>query len=237
MQGGSETGARNVNFIRSIVIAAMAIGAAAGAATTGASAQNTQLSQAQAVIRSATAQWAIDLFSEHGLSAVLIEQTSEHDTLQVTSSTGGVFYVALRACEGTAPKRCEMLQTFALFDGAGVTLNQINTMVRDNFVLSYAFLKANGDGVIASKIFLTGGVTEDNVLTELAGYFHDLDKMIASIQSGTLAEVRFRSTDRRSGAFPSKILNVAGQEAELTVNAVGSGAPKFLPDDMKALID
>ena len=200
-------------------------GALALAFASGASAQNMQLNQAPVLHQSVTAQWLIDLFAARGFNAVMVESVNTHDTLEVTSPTGGVFYIAARSCEGDAPKQCSLVQIYALFDGSGVTLSHVNAMVRDAFVLSYAFLTDDGNGVLASKISLWGGVTEDNIVQEISAYFHDLDNLMSSIESGQLATVSFDADHDAAGLRKAKIDNL-GRDG-LVVNAVGPNAPKF----------
>ena len=215
-----------------IAATALALGFA-----TGASAQNLQLNQNAAVMETATAQWAVNIFSGTNFAAAIIEENADHDIVQVTAPGGAAFYISARGCDTSTPKNCNMLQTFALFDGAGVTLNQINTMVRDNFIVSYAFLNEDGNGVLATKIILAGGVTEGNVVEELGAYLQDIDNLIAAIASGPLAEVKFDMADQRAGAGRSKILNDSIAGGDYVVNAVGPTAAKFLTDETKAFFD
>ena len=210
-------------------------GALALAFASGASAQNTQLNQSPALYEAVTTQWLIDLFAARGFNAVMVESLNTHDTLQVTSPGGGVFYVAARSCEGAAPKQCSLVQIYALFDASGVTLGQVNTMVRDAFVLSYAFLTDDGNGVLATKISLWGGVTEENVVQEVAAYFHDLDNLMSSIESGQLATVRFDTDHDAAGLRKAKIDNLGG--AGFVVNPVGPNAPQFRAGGFDALND
>lgn len=210
---------------------------AAAFAPLAASAQNMQLSERPAVIEAVSSQWVANLFAERGFSVAIVEQTPTHDTVQVTAPTGGVFYIAVRACEGASPKLCAMLQTYALFDASGVTLNHINKMTRDHFVLSYAFLNVDGTGVVATKVHLAGGVTKENVTSELAGYLYDLDNLVDAITAGQLAEVHFKTAHESAGAVKSKIDNVSSSTGEFFVNSVGANAPKFLTDDLRALVD
>lgn len=203
----------------------------------GALAQNMQLNEQPPIIEAVTTQWVIDLLAQRQFTSVVIEETATHDTLEVRSPGGGVFYMAIRACEGAAPKRCSMLQTFGMFDASGVTLNHINSMVRDNFAVSYAFLNPEGVGVIASKVFFSGGVTENNVVTELGGYLYDLDNLVTSIKAGQLATVNFEAHHEASGIRKAKIDNGAGPDGDYVVNPVGRNAPKFLTDELRALVD
>lgn len=202
-----------------------------------ASAQNSQLSATAAVFDSATSQWVAALFNEGGFSAAIIEQSAAFDQIEVTAPSGGVFYVAVRACDESTPKRCGMLQPYALFDATGVTLSDLNAMLRDNFAVSYAYLQPDNHGTIASKITLSGGVTKGNVIQELAAYFYDLDNLIAAISPGTRAEVNFAPADGLSRAGVPKIDNTLMGNDDLVVNAVGLNAPKFMTEALKALAD
>lgn len=211
--------------------------AAALAVAPGAYAQNFQLNQATPVISATSSQWVIDFFAGRNFSAAVIEQTAETETIEVTAPSGAVIYVVMRVCDGAAPKQCSMIQPFALFDGSGLTLNHINTMSREKFALSYAYLREDGTGVIASKIVLAGGVTEGNVVEELAGYFYDLDNLIESIQSGQLATVSFKADHEAAGLSRTKIDNASAESVDYAVNAVGPNAPKFMTDEFRALVD
>lgn len=201
------------------------------------SAQNLQLNQAPTIMETASSQWVVDLFANTGLTASIVEQTADSDTVQVTAPSGASFYVSARGCDGATPKNCNMLQTFALFDGAGVTLNQINSMVRDNFIVSYAFLGEDGNGVLATKIVLAGGVTKGNVLEELGAYLADIDNLIAAMSSGPRAEVNFDLKAHSAGVSTSKIHNGIATSDDHVVNKVGPNAPKFLTEETKALFD
>lgn len=205
--------------------------------TSGASAQNMQLTQRPPVIEAVTAQWVIDLLAQRQFVGVVVDQTPTHDTLEVTSPGGGVFYIAIRACSGDAPKRCSMLQNFALFDASGVTLSQINTMVRDNFAASYAFLNPEGVGVLANKVFLNGGVTEQNIVTEIGGYLYDLDNLGASIRNGQLATVNFEVRHDAAALGKTKIDNGFSLNGDYIVNPVGRNAPTFSTDELRALVE
>jgi len=200
-------------------------------------AQNSQLSAGVSVIDSVTSEWAVTLLTEIGFSVEILEQTETADHLQVTAPSGGVFYMALRACNDSAPRQCSLIQPYAFFNATGVTYADMNELLRNKFAVSHAFLSPNNKGTIASKIILAGGVTKGNIVVELARYFYDLDNLFESIRTGTKAEVNFEPMNQISGINTSKIRNSQTANDDLIINAVGQNAPKFLLQDLKALID
>jgi hypothetical protein len=219
------------------IIKIIAIAMVGAAFTSVASAQNTQLSASASVFETATTQWVSTLFNDMGFSTTVVHESEASDHLQVTASSGAVFYVSIRSCDDSAPKQCSMIQPYAFFNATGVTYSDINEMLRNNFVVSYAYLTPGDKGTVVSKIILSGGVAKGNVVQELARYFYDLDNLIDAISTGTKADVSFEPMHELSGVGIPKIDNSMTERRDLIVNAVGPNAPKFLTQDLKALID
>ncbi len=200
------------------------------------SAQNLQLNQAPTVMESATTQWVTNLFRNVGFTTAVVEETAASDTIQVTVPGGGTFYTVVRNCDGAVPKNCTTIEPFILFDGTGVVLSQLNEAVRDHLIVSHAVLLADGNGALASKIILAGGVAEGNVIVELGAFFEDTDRLFAAINSGPRADVNFDVSTQSVNAGTSKIKNGV-TNSDYVVNKVGPNAPKFLTDETKALFD
>ncbi len=214
-----------------------AVAAMAVCVSTTASAQNLQLNEAPTIRETATSQWVVDVFQGTPLTATVVVRETDHETVQVIAPSGASFFISLLGCDTTTPKNCGILQPFAFFDATGVTLNQINSMVRDNFALSHAYLDTDGDGVLITKIVLVGGVADKNDFEELGAFLIDIDNLISAISTGPRAEVSFEEPTSAVGKRVSKVQNGLIASGDYVVNKVGPNAPKFLTEETKAFFD
>lgn len=209
-----------------------------------ASAQN-QLQSGGGLITSYSPAELVALLQQTELNARYVEENDGVHYLEVNED-GAIVYFGLRDCAGAGQEaRCNIIQPFGFFAGNGVTLAQLNAFNLDQAMVSVAGLNSDGSGVIGSKIFLQGGVSQTHVMLSLGLYFLDLDTIISAIRPGTLADVSFDAAPDRNG---SKISNSVrgvlydGQQLSAAdrvwqVNAVGANAPSFMNDVLRAYMD
>ena len=99
--------------------------AAFAAATVSASAQNSQLSQPQAiqVMVSISAEDMISLFQELDVPATFASEIEGNIKIIEVDADGASAYIALSECEGAGvAAACKLVEPFAYFNGTGVTL-------------------------------------------------------------------------------------------------------------------
>lgn len=167
-----------------------------------------------------------------GITAELMEGDGQSHVIKAATPGGATFFLYMRTCEG-APLRCELIQPSAYFNATGVTLSQINEFMVQRSASSYAVLLPNGIGAVSTKIWLVGGVTQDNLFHELAAFLYDADNFISSIQPGTAAQVSFKPTRNQAlGHF-----GAAARPDAADVNSVGVNAPVFMTDSLRVFVD
>ena len=188
------------------------------------------------IVASMSASELIRFLSARGLDARRAGRSETSEYVDVEVPEGGVFSIALRVCDNGAERRCKMAQPYANFSGAGVTLGLINQLLIDKFVVGYGILNDPSSTTIASKIIFAGGVTEQNLVEELALYLYDLESFAAAVEPGALTQVDFKSAQ----ASPFGGLETSGGEdfpAGRRRNDVGANAPKFLVGEWAEIAD
>ncbi|MHA7870981.1 MAG: YbjN domain-containing protein [Hyphococcus sp.] len=202
-----------------------------------ASAQNTQLRSGYGpVFERITSDRVVNLLASNGYSANVVGQTETSDYVEVTTAGGGVFYLSVRACDESVPRQCSMVQPFMRFNADGVTFAQINQLLGEKFVVSYVILEPENKGVIMSKIVLSGGVTDGNILAEIARYIYDVDNFLDAIDPGVIAQINFTGTHALAGVDMPLAADLP-ENFEIFVNAVGPNAPDFLNEQIKVYVD
>lgn len=211
-----------------------ALGALGICALGEASAQNNQFA-AQPVIGGITTNEVIAILQSATLTAALIDEDQNGVKTIEASSGDNTVYVALRDCQGAgAAAPCALVQPFGLFPAGGVTLDQINNYNINVSAVATAGLMPDNRGVIATKIYLVGGTTQNNLIFELALFFNDIDLLLKSVTPGVIARI----------SYPTEALDAsrAGFGATLkgrvyTMNAVGGGAPGLMTETIRAALD
>ncbi|GJL95307.1 MAG: hypothetical protein DHS20C05_17120 [Hyphococcus sp.] len=216
--------------------------AAFAAATVSASAQNSQLSQPQAiqVMVSISAEDMISLFQELDVPATFASEIEGNIKIIEVDADGASAYIALSECEGAGvAAACKLVGPFAYFNGTGVTLAQINTFNLTQTRLSFAGLLDNGNGIIATKVYLEGGVGVANFLFDLGYFFYDAAALLMAIEPGVIAQVNYTPDPNALGVSrqAASILDFDLPDGQVfKVNSVGRNAPTFMTDSLEALI-
>ena len=199
-----------------------------------ASAQNMQLAQNPTVITTMTIAELNEMLSRNGLTGTFEGEYEDGEKIsKMISAANGdaTVYFSLRECEGvseTAP--CSLVEAFTYFTGAGLTLSHVNAFNLEESRASIAGLLDDGQGIIATKIWLHHGVTIENLEFNIGLFFFDTDLLLANIQPGALASTDFSTTRTAAAGFadPGGALDL-----EWRVNAVGRNAPRFVTEEIR----
>jgi hypothetical protein len=165
----------------------------------------------------------------------MIEDAADGTKTIAASAGGDVVHIAMRACAGSgAASPCQLIQPYGFFNGQGVTFDQINNFNMNVGAIATAALLPDSRGIMASKIYLVGGVTKDNVAFELGTYFLDIARLLQSVKPGLVAQISYRPEALTAGTagydlppFPD------GQTPH--VNFVGEAHGALAPDAIRAL--
>ncbi|HXI85986.1 MAG TPA: hypothetical protein VNH64_00900 [Parvularculaceae bacterium] len=209
-------------------------GAILAGAPVAASAQNTQLSQSNPVIDSVSVSDMISVLNAIDFEAKMVEEAPNGAKIIEASSNGVTLYFALRECKGSgAEAPCVLVQPYIIFQGSGVTLEQINDFNLNHSAKSTAGLAPNGNVIVATKIFVNQGVTAAHFIFETALYFADIDNYVKAVKPGVIASVSYKPSVSGTAAFEG----IAGTSADLRVNTAGPDAPSPLNDTVRAVIE
>lgn len=171
----------------------------------------------------------VRLLSSRGLTAAIGGSSEDSDYVDVETPGGGQFSIAMRVCNDAPARQCQMIQTFTNFSGYGVTLNTINKLLQEDFVISYAVLNDQNSSTVASKVILVGGITEQNLIENLAMYLYDLDQFAKAVTPGSVTQVSFKSEPKGKAAGLEFANGDEGSEKTGSpINSVGANAPDFL---------
>jgi len=149
------------------------------------------------------------------------------------SEDGAVVYIAFLDCTAGGPEaRCGLVQPYGYFATDGVTVAHLNAFHVGGTTITFAMLMNDGSGMIASRIFLQGGVTESHILFQLSLYFDDVASWVEGISPGSVASVSF---DGKAGPLAGqKFLAAHKPDGEAwTVNQLGANAPRAAMDKIR----
>jgi len=136
-------------------------------------------------------------------------------------------YVAMLDCTtGDANARCGIVQPYGYFATDGVTVSHLNAFHVGGTTITFAMLMNDGGGMIATRIFLQGGVTRDHVLFMMSLYFDDVASWLEGVSPGAVASVSFDSAKNGIGAAPSYIAAKKPDGSAWSINRLGANAPK-----------
>ena len=192
--------------------------AALGAALSSAQAQNQLF--ADNTISAISPEEVAQIFIDFGYAAT-VQTVENNDPIIEVMQTGGRFYVSMRQCnEG----ECQLVQPYGLFNGQGVTLNQLNAINLNKLNVANTMLLDNGAGIIADKFYLQSGTTVENLKFNLGLFTQDLNIVVNAIQPGAVATISFprKNKNTQEPGFPESLLKNA------TINAIGVEAPNFM---------
>ncbi len=213
-----------------------ALGAMIAFADGHALAQNTQLSAQNVVIASISANDMIAILQSVQLSAALIDDAADGTKTIEVSSGGDIVYIAMRGCQGAgAASLCELVQPFGFFNGQGVTFDQVNNFNMNASGIATAALLTDGRGVMATKIYLVGGVTHSNLTYELSVYFSDIARLLQAVQPGVIAQVSWRAEELRASNIGLDLPAVPAGEVR-HVNTVGGERNGLMTDAVRATL-
>ena len=225
------------------LILTMLAGSIGFISSTPAIAQNGQLSQAPRIISSMNVTELSAIMQSAGFTTALLEEDGANNKVIEASLEGaGVLYLTLMMCNGpgvAAP--CELLQPYGLFDGTGVTLSQVNAFNLEQSNISLAGLMPDGSGLIGAKIYLVGGVSEQSFFNSMGLYLKDVDKIVAAITPGALADVSYAPAAKGSATGitygASDLPGAFSKDRVWQVNSVGRNAPIFSTDAVSKILN
>jgi len=205
-----------------------------------AAAQNQQLSTATPVIGTISVNEMLTILQSVELSAKLVEENADGVKFIEASVGGSSVYFALGTCDGAGQDaRCQIVEPFGYFDGAGVILSHLNTFNLTQSRVSMAGLGTDGDGIIVAKFYLTHGVTMDNFLFQVGLYFLDIDTLMGAITPGAIAQISYGPKDQAiapARAMAGNSINVLHGGKDRKVNRVGVDRASFMTDGVRAMI-
>lgn len=173
------------------------------------------------VLTTVTSDYVVNLLVNSGIAAQYVGYEDKTHFIEVKNDSF-VAYVGLRGCDGaTRAARCTLIQPYAIFTIAGLTLSQVNQLNLQSFDLALVMLHPNDSALVAAKIYVDGGVAETNLRNNFGRFFLDVTRFTDAVKPGAVAEVSF---DRRSGrgaaGAAAGIVYARGAEA----NPLSSGA-------------
>ncbi|NWG91286.1 MAG: hypothetical protein HXY21_02100 [Parvularculaceae bacterium] len=214
--------------------AVCALGALA-AAQGSALAQNMQLTPAGAVIQKISSNDLITILQSAQLGARLIDDAADGTKTIEVSSGGDFVYMAMRGCEGAGgASPCELVQPYGFFNAQGVTLDQVNNFNMNVSGIATAALLPDR-GVMATKIYLNGGVTPSNLIYELSVYFSDITRLLEALKPGAIAQVSYTADDLGRPNAGVELGSFNGPETP-HVNAIGGARAGLMTEAVKAVL-
>jgi len=199
-------------------------------------AQNTQFVEGPKAVSAISTNEVIAILQAAQLSARMIEDAADGTKTIEAAAGEDVVYIAMRACAGSgAASPCQLIQPYGFFNGQGVTFDQINNFNMNVGAIATAALLTDGRGIMASKIYLVGGVTKDNVTFELGSYFLDIARLLQSVKPGLVAQISYKPealTAATAGFEPPPF--PAGETPH--VNFVGEAHGALATDAIRKLV-
>jgi hypothetical protein len=199
-------------------------------------AQNLQLTPGGAVMQKISSNDLIVILQSAQLAARLIDDAADGTKTIEVSSGGDFVYMAMRGCEGAGgASPCELVQPYGFFNAQGVTLDQVNNFNMNVSGIATAALLPDR-GVMATKIYLNGGVTQSNLVYELSVYFSDITRLLQALKPGAIAQVSYSAEDL---ARPNAGIDLASfPEAETPhINAIGSARDGLMTQAVRAVLE
>jgi len=195
-------------------------------------AQANQFQQAPVVLDSVTPDQMTGFLQSIGFQTEYVDTGSKNSIHIKAISGGGTFFTSLRKCRSDGVEiRCALVQPYLYFSGQGITLSMLNNYMLTRSEVSIAGIGGNGVGILASKTYLDGGVTDRHFAARLAYFFKDVDTLTKAFQSGALASVSYGKAAAPLDGFEF------APGSENSVNAVGPNTPGFVNDEIRALLN
>ncbi len=125
-----------------------------------------------------------------------------------------------------------------MFNGAGVTLAQINDFNLNASRIAVAGLMPDGKGLLGSKIYLQGGLSENSLRFQIGLSLIDVTTILEGIKPGAIAQVSFKTSDARgaAGDLSASFGLSFPDDLTLKVNPVGANAPAVMTDGIRSLL-
>lgn len=215
-----------------VICALGALAAAQGSAL----AQNLQLTPQGGVIQKISSNDMISILQSVQLGARLIDDAADGTKTIEATAGGDTVYIAMRGCDGAGgASLCELVQPYGFFNAQGVTYDQINSFNMNVSGIATAALLPDR-GVMATKIYLSGGVTQANLIYELGVYFSDISRLIQSVTPGVVAKVSYSAADLAKPNAGVKLPKFPAGEAP-HINALGGDADGLMTEAVRAVLD
>jgi hypothetical protein len=198
--------------------------------------QNLQLTPGGAVMQKISSNDLIAILQSAQLGARLIDDAADGTKTIEVSSGGDFVYMAMRDCEGAGgASPCELVQPYGFFNAQGVTLDQVNNFNMNVSGIATAALLPDR-GVMATKIYLNGGVTQSNLIYELSVYFSDITRLLQALKPGAIAQVSYSAEDL---ARPTAGIDLpAFLEPETPhINAIGGMRDGLMTQAVRAVLE
>ena len=199
-------------------------------------AQNNQFIDGPKAVSAISTNEIIAILQSVQLNARMIDESADNTKTIEVSAGGDVVYIAMRSCAGAgAASPCQLVQPYGFFNGQGVTFDQINNFNMNVGAIATAALLPDSRGIMASKIYLVGGVTQNNIAFELGVYFMDISRLLQSVKPGLVAQISYRPealTAATAGFEPPPL-----PEGEAPhVNFVGEAHGALATDAVRTLV-
>lgn len=195
----------------------------AAAAAAGASAANPPLAVGGPMQDVSAAEIA-GIFTQAGWRTEIRAENATEQAVVVRADTGFVFVVMLRACAG-APPRCALVQPYAQWEPANVTLDQVNAFNRAGSHISTLMILDDGSTFLGAKFYMKGGVNRANLEANFGKFLLDTSLVLKSVTPGTRADVAFAARGDLQGFALETGDGVRPADLPLARNGLGAGRP------------
>ena len=216
------------------IISFIAAAGLASLAATQVLAANEQLSGGR-VIESVTAPEIAEVYAGTGWQTEIRQSDATSQAVVVRTETGFVFVVMLRACTG-APMRCTLVQPYAQWEPANITLNQVNAFNFQTSKISAMMMLEDGSTLLGAKFYMNGGVTAANLRTNLGIFLADIDLVLQGVKPGARADVAFAGGDAAQGYALKGASGIAPADLPAERNVFGVGRPGISQDAIDAFL-
>ncbi|WOI54072.1 hypothetical protein [Parvularcula sp. LCG005] len=124
------------------------------------------------------------LLQREGLNVQMRTTADGSVFLEANLPNMNAFYIQPRQCDDMATQTgCILMEVFTVFDAGPLNMATINQFHLSTSVASTVALNPQGAAVVYNKIWLEGGVTDANVLFNVASVLMDSDSLVSGMSS------------------------------------------------------